>query len=73
MNVAPILKSGHRPVRPHDPWRQGEPTLAEAMGDPIVHLLMRRDGLVPEAVWPQMLAASDALRSRLCRMTRLAA
>jgi len=43
------------------------------MADPIVHLVMRRDGLIPEAVWPQMLTASRHLAGRLCRLNVLAA
>ena len=34
-------------------WRQAgvELTLQEVMAEPIVHLVMRRDGLTPEDVW----------------------
>jgi len=55
MTIASLSRLSSFPVRsarPWDPWRSGEPTLAEVMEDPIVHLLMRRDGLTPAAVWP---------------------
>lgn len=45
-----------------DPWRGGEPTLAELMADPITHLVMRRDGLTPDTVWFVILQACVALR-----------
>ena len=35
----------------HDPWRHGEPDLAEVMADPLVALVMRRDNLRPELIW----------------------
>ena len=53
--------------RPFDPWRQGEPSLVEVMSDPLVHLLMQRDGLVVEEVWPVVLEARSRLGRRLCR------
>ena len=34
------------------PWRHGEPTLAEVMADPLVHLVMKRDRLAADDVWP---------------------
>jgi len=32
-------------------WLDGEPTIDEVMADPIVHLMMRSDGVAPEDVW----------------------
>ena len=52
--------------RDFDPWRFGEPSLAEVMNDPIVHLLMRRDGLVADQVWPVVLEAQSRLGRTLC-------
>ena len=49
-----------------DPWRHGEPTVEEVMSDPIVHLLMRRDGLVADQVWPVVLEAQSRLGRPLC-------
>jgi len=58
-----------RPTRPWDPWRSGEPDLADLMADPIVHLLMRRDGLAPAVVWPLLAEVGAALGQRPCRLT----
>ncbi|WP_156612524.1 hypothetical protein [Paramagnetospirillum marisnigri] len=52
--------------RAFDPWRHGEPSLAEVMNDPIVHLLMRRDGLVADQVWPVVREAQSRLDRPLC-------
>ena len=49
-------------MRQSKSWLQGEPSLQEVMSDPIVHLVMRRDGLTPEDVWPVILAASEQLQ-----------
>ncbi len=48
--------------RRNDPWRYGEPSLSEVMGDPIVHQLMSRDGLVPDEVWPLVREAQSRTR-----------
>ena len=50
-----------------DPWLHGEPALFDVMEDPIVHLLMQRDGLVSDDVWPLVREAQHGLRRRLCR------
>lgn len=52
--------------RAADPWRHGEPTLAEVMNDPIVHLLMRRDGLAADQVWSVVLEVQSRLGRTLC-------
>ena len=52
--------------RASDPWRHGEPSLAEVMSDPIVHLLMNRDGLVADQVWPVVRDAQSRLGASLC-------
>lgn len=52
--------------RATDPWRHGEPSLADVMSDPIVHLLMRRDGLVAEQVWPVVREAQARLGRGPC-------
>ena len=53
-------------TRRFDSWRHGEPSLSEVMADPIVHLVMRRDGLVADQVWPVVREAQSRLGSRLC-------
>ena len=60
-------------ARAFDPWRHGEPSLAEVMSDPLIHLLMQRDGLVVEEVWPQILEAQSRLGRRLLRSMGVAA
>lgn len=45
-----------------DPWRTGEPSLTEVMTDPLVHLVMRRDGLRSDQVWPVIRQAQSDLR-----------
>ena len=42
---------GEEPLRQTEPCFQGEPKLQDVMSDPIVHLVMRRDGLTSETVW----------------------
>ena len=49
-----------------DPWRHGEPSLADVMGDPIVHLLMRRGGLAADQVWPVVREVQSRLGRSLC-------
>ncbi len=66
--IAPV-----RATRSRDPWRSGEPALSDVMADPIVALVMRRDGLEPRDVWPLMLDAGGRLRGCLCRRSGLAA
>lgn len=44
-----------------DPWRHGEPDLADVLADPMVALLWRRDGLSADQVIPLI----DAVRQRL--------
>lgn len=48
-----------------------EPALAEVLADPVVHLVMRRDGVSPCELRRVIVTAQSKLRSRLCR--RLAA
>jgi hypothetical protein len=39
-----------------------EPNLAEALSDPVVALVMRRDGLAPEQVWQAVRESQARLR-----------
>lgn len=48
--------------RPSDPWRDGEPCLSDVMADPMIQLVMRRDGLNPSLIWPLMLDIGQRLR-----------
>jgi hypothetical protein len=48
-----------------------EPDLAEVLADPMVHLVMERDGVSPCALRRVVVAARVRLRIRLC--TELAA
>lgn len=50
------------PRRANDPWRDGEPRLTEVMADPLIQLVMRRDGLNPSLLWPLMLEIGQRLR-----------
>jgi hypothetical protein len=59
--------------RTQDLWRSGEPALADLMADPIVHLLMARDGLTAADVWPLLAQAGRDLARRLCPLTAAAA
>lgn len=45
-------------------WLHGEPTIDEVMADPIVHLVMRSDGIKPEDVWETVRIASNHLREK---------
>lgn len=45
-------------------WLDGEPTIDEVMADPIVHLMMRSDGVAPEDVWGIVRTVSTHLRER---------
>ncbi len=44
-----------------DAWLNGEPNVEDMLADPIVHLVMRRDGITIET----MRAAVRAVRARL--------
>ena len=48
-------------LRQSESWLHGEPSIREVMSDPLVHLVMRRDGLTPESVWAVIQAASVEL------------
>jgi hypothetical protein len=54
--------------RPERRWSRGgtEPALAEIMADPIVHLVMRRDGVTESQLLRVVAVAQAVLRSRLC-------
>ena len=43
---------------------QGEPTLAEVMSDPMVKLVISRDGQTPEQVWHTIEDVQASLRQR---------
>lgn len=45
-------------------WLHNEPTVDELMADPIVHLLMRSDGIQPEDVWQTIRTVSAHLREQ---------
>lgn len=47
--------------KPNDPWRQGEPDLCDVMADPLVALVMRRDNLRPDLIWPVLRDAQNRL------------
>lgn len=49
-----------------DPWRHGEPDLADLMADPMVALVWRRDGLTADQVWPLV----NDVRDRLAKLSR---
>ncbi len=49
-------------LRQSESWLHGEPSIQEVMSDPIVRLIMRRDGLTPESVWAVIRAASVELQ-----------
>ncbi len=50
------------PLHQSESWLHGEPSIQEVMSEPIVHLVMRRDGLTPESVWAVIQAASVKLQ-----------
>jgi hypothetical protein len=54
--------------RPERRWSSGgsEPVLADVLADPIVHLVMRRDGVTEEKLLHVIASAQAVLRSRLC-------
>lgn len=45
-------------------WLEGEPTIDDVMADPIVHVLMRSDGVGPEDVWETVRIVSNHLREQ---------
>ena len=50
-------------------WRDAgtEPDLAEVLADPVVHLVMRRDGVSPCQLRQVIVEARKRLRGGLCR------
>jgi hypothetical protein len=50
-------------------WRKAgeEPDLAEVLADPLVHLVMRRDGISLAQLQSVIARARAALRAGLCR------
>jgi len=61
-------------ARRRDPWASAgiEPGLAEVLADPLVHLVMRRDGVSLDALDAVIAAAREKLGFRRC-LCRLAA
>ena len=59
--------------RRKDPWLYGEPDRKDLMDDPMTLLVMKRDGLRPDDVWPWIQFAQAGLKARLCQMTHWAA
>jgi len=53
-------------------WLDGETTIDEVMADPIVHLMMRSDGVAPEDVWGIVRTVSAHLRERRRQMSEAA-
>jgi hypothetical protein len=51
------------------PWRKAgeEPDLAEVLADPLVHLVMRRDGVSLAQLQSVITHARAALRAGICR------
>lgn len=47
-----------------------EPSLTEVMADEVIHLVMRRDRLSPDAVWAHVETARAGLRSRVAQPER---
>lgn len=66
IETRPSLAGGQR-------WRKAgtEPDLAEVLADPMVHLVMRRDGVSPCQLRRVIVVARKRLRSGLC--SRIAA
>jgi len=56
------MPEGH--VEHKQAWLRGEPTIEEVMADPIVHFVMRSDGIRPEDVWETVRIASNHLREQ---------
>ena len=44
-------------------WLKGEPSLENLLSDPIVQLVMRRDGLTAKDIWAVTYRARSALRT----------
>lgn len=56
------MPEGH--VEQKQAWLEGEPTIDDVMADPIVHVLMRSDGVGPEEVWETVRIVSNHLREQ---------
>ncbi len=53
-------------------WLSGEPSLDDMLKDPIVRLVMKRDGLSEDAVRAVFKDAAERLRARTDRINRAA-
>jgi len=62
LNPVQLTFAGGEPLRQSESWLHGEPSIQEVMSDPIVHLVMRSDGLTPESVWAVIQAAPVKLQ-----------
>ena len=63
LNLVQLPLQGE-PLHQSESWLHGEPSIQEVMSDPIVHLVMRRDGLTPESVWAVIQTASVKLQMK---------
>jgi hypothetical protein len=53
-------------------WQSGELTIDEVMADPIIHLVMRSDGVKPEDLWETVRIISNHLREQRRHVTKAA-
>jgi len=73
---ASLLSYSAVPASKQDGWHRrvhGEPSLTEVLADPIVHLVMGRDGVAPEELTALIERARCGLRRRVCQDFPLAA
>jgi hypothetical protein len=71
-----LARKGTGPAARPLSWHRrvhGEPDLADVLGDPIVHLVMGRDGVAPEELTALIERARCGLRRRVCQDFPLAA
>ena len=54
--------------RPRDPWRVGEPNLAEMLSDPILLAVMARDGVSSAELWAVVERVRRGIGAGLCRL-----
>lgn len=52
------------PVRETKTWLVGEPLLQDVLGDPVVHAVLRRDGLTTQDLMRAIIRARSCLAAR---------
>jgi hypothetical protein len=66
--LSPLHARAEKLGRRREPWREAgdEPGLGDVLADPLIHLVMKRDGLLRADLEAAIALGRSLLRRRLC-------